>query len=212
MQKNRLVKVLPKVGLGLGIATGIFGIIYGTYYSNITTQYYSEIFKEALLDAEGTANQKQWEARTTSLKSAPTNTLAESILLDINPAIAEWTELRDWCKLNIKNTNTGEESKEYKNIRDYCTFSIKDKLENAIDENKSDNDVEWAKVHNALKAIKNNDELDAELIKAREKDVNNEGGKTIKEWCTKAYKKPYTNKKDKVFNIALRICVTQNSA
>ncbi|WP_187150306.1 hypothetical protein [Candidatus Mycoplasma haematobovis] len=204
--------MLPKVGLGLGIATGIFGIIYGTYYSNITTQYYSEIFKEALLDAEGTANQKQWEARTTSLKSAPTNTLAESILLDINPAIAEWTELRDWCKLNIKNTNTGEESKEYKNIRDYCTFSIKDKLENAIDENKSDNDVEWAKVHNALKAIKNNDELDAELIKAREKDVNNEGGKTIKEWCTKAYKKPYTNKKDKVFNIALRICVTQNSA
>ncbi|OAL09901.1 hypothetical protein A6V39_03250 [Candidatus Mycoplasma haematobovis] len=198
------MNLLTKVGLGVGSLASVGGLGYGIYH-NITTSTYSKLFKDTLLTTTSETHKTNWEARLVSLKVADKNTLVDELgaLKDKNTN-ATWIELRDWCNSNINNVVNKEDSKEYQNIQNYCTFSIKEQITNAIDEGK---DEKWEVALQNLKKINENTELDQELITAKGKELNSGGKEAVKDWCSKAYKKPYKGPKDQDFKNALRICV-----
>ncbi|OAL09906.1 hypothetical protein A6V39_03275 [Candidatus Mycoplasma haematobovis] len=198
---------IAKIGIGVTTVAGASGLSYGVYH-NITTSTYSKSLEGTLLNTEGETHKTNWEARLVSLKVATKDTLInslQSVKEKQNPVVA-WTDLRDWCKGIIDNSNKG--GKELQNIENYCTFSIKEKLTNPISEIPSGNgDNQWAVGHTKLQGI-DDKKLDSVLKTTKDKIKGAEANAAVKGWCTSVFSKPFKGEKDQTFENASKVCVT----
>ncbi|OAL09819.1 hypothetical protein A6V39_05170 [Candidatus Mycoplasma haematobovis] len=203
------MSTLAKVGIGLGAVSGMGGVGYGIY-SVFRTLTYAEILSGTLLSTKDNEDKDKWTKRLESLKQANNDTLTtelKAIKDKSQPSATTWDELRDWCKKNINNQSKGEKDKEFQGIQNYCTFSIKEKITNSVDEGTGgSDDSKWAVGHGKLQKI-DDSELDSDLVVAKGKK-NGAGNTAVKEWCVKAYKKPYKGKDDKDYKNASRVCVS----
>lgn len=199
-----MVNPLLKSTLIFGTLVGVSGAGYTTY-TILRTPTYAKVFSGTLLTTTDDSHINNWKTRLATLKTS--SELVEKLIsLKTKQGDDVWKELRDWCKDIIDNSSKGEEDKEFLNIQNYCTFSVKEKLgNNVIGESTTDGaDSKWEKAKTKLDNIPESD-LDEELRKVKS---GSEPKTTIKTWCTETYKKPYKGDNDKDFKNASKICVT----
>ncbi|OAL09824.1 hypothetical protein A6V39_05195 [Candidatus Mycoplasma haematobovis] len=206
---------LIKAGISIGAIAGVSGAGYGIYNvmqpapkapEKITT--YASVLEGTLLTTTDDSHKDNWVARLNSLKKVKINIdlVNELNSLKIKDDADLWKELREWCKNNINNPSKGESDKEFKNIQSYCTFSIKEKIKNAIDPSTGDSDGKWATAHGKLKNI-DNLKLNQTLRTARDNSDTAAGKKSVKDWCVATYSNPYKGESDPDFDNAKQICI-----
>ncbi|CBY93391.1 hypothetical protein HF1_13830 [Mycoplasma haemofelis str. Langford 1] len=197
----------------LSIPVALTGGAGGTYlgYKYLHQDTQKESIKSklgtSLLGFDGSFDSK-WKERSTLVTSKTGLHPSLEALRDANAKREISIEkIKNWCQSKSKEEFVSESDSLFQNIRSYCTYNNKDKLEDkAISEDlKNDkalqDDGQWSKANKRLREKQDNN-MSGKMKEIKGKLSPSSGtadDKALKNWCESSYVEYFKDSKDPVF-------------
>ncbi|AEG72901.1 hypothetical protein MHF_0629 [Mycoplasma haemofelis Ohio2] len=198
-------KYLALGGAGLAGAGAAGGLALGTDLFSSKSDPKSVISKvlEKSLIPLGEDHSSKWNDRKTKLESAESGSLIPSLEAIKTKENRSGEDIKNWCKDNVGGFVEDDGGKKFKNVSNYCTFNIKDKLTNPV------SDSNWTTVNDKLKGIESGLSPAMEKVKS---ELNKGGGdaNALKSWCESTYTKMFIGSDDASFKDASSHCTSTN--
>ncbi|CBY93384.1 hypothetical protein HF1_13760 [Mycoplasma haemofelis str. Langford 1] len=192
----------------LSIPTALAGGAGGTYlgYKYLSQDSKSESIKSKLepflLKFESSFDDK-WTERATLVSSKSDLHESLSKLKGTGNAITK-DQIKGWCQEQIEREFSSETDPLFLNIRRYCTFNNKDKLDGkaiseALETNGLKSEGQWTKANKRLKDESGS--LSSKMQEFKTELSKNSGAddKVLKNWCEASYTDYFKGVEDQVF-------------
>ncbi|AEW45319.1 hypothetical protein MHC_02265 [Mycoplasma haemocanis str. Illinois] len=194
---------LTVLGIGGAVGGGWF-LGKNTLFSNKenTKELISKALEKSLMSFEDSGLSSNWEARKTKLEKAKDPDLVPSLRELKGKSGYTADDVRQWCKENVGGFVDDEDGKKFKNVSDYCTFNIKDKLTKAI------SNGDWNAAKEKLKQT--GGPLSSDMLAIKTELNKTQGGNSdaLKQWCEQSYDKMFSGEQDQFFKDASSYCVS----
>ncbi|AEG72917.1 hypothetical protein MHF_0645 [Mycoplasma haemofelis Ohio2] len=162
----------------------------------------SKVLEKSLMSFTDSGLSSNWEARKTKLGKAQDSDLIPSLKRVKGKSGHTADDVKQWCKENVGGFVDDEDGRKFKNVSDYCTFNIKDKLTNAI------SNGDWNAAKEKIKKAADPLSPDMSAIKTELNKTQGGNDNALKEWCEKSYDKMFIGEQDQSFKDASSYCVS----